>query len=325
MEALGAYGGSDSDDETPAAARTGPGRATPAETSETETEDEETPRGAPARLSHAAGAQAAQAAAAAAAQQPKKPEPPVGARIVVKPAPAVVLGDDPDAERAQDGAPEAAAAAPGAAAEEPPALSMGELAQRFLGPEVAAAAEGAAEGDAAALQERVAQTLTNYHQGGPHYVAHMRTNHAFRNPEILTKLVEMLGVDPYGSNFPAELFDPNGYEEKDFIGAIFEQQRAWLRKCEAARQQRGGGIDFVPSASEGAVHAAATAQAAAPPAAATTAGAEDGGPSRKRSKWGAAPADAVAGQPNGAAQPGTGNPYADFARLQREAAQGGAT
>ena len=63
-----------------------------AETSETETDDEETPRGAPVCMS--------QAASASAGDAPLAPKPAVGARIVIQPTLAIAIGDDPDAQRA---------------------------------------------------------------------------------------------------------------------------------------------------------------------------------------------------------------------------------
>jgi hypothetical protein len=346
MEGLGSYGASsDSEDDEPpsaagASASGGAGAAAVAETSETETEDEDTPRTAPVRVSQAAASAASAAAAAAAAAA--KPAPAVGARIVIKPAPAIVIGDDPDAQRDQAAAAaaaDAAEAALGAEDEVPPALD--ELCARFLGPEVDGPAEGAGAAATSALQEKVVQTLTRYHQGGPHYVEHMRTNHAFRNPEILTKLVQILGVDPYGSNFDPVVFDPKGYKEEDYIGAIFEQQKAWLRRCEAGRQARGG-IDFVPGLAEASVQqdALASASAAAGAAAAVSdrvaaaagagaapmgdagAAGNDEGPNRKRSKWGAAPSEPAGGAAAVVPPaPSTGNPYADFVAMkQREAA-----
>jgi hypothetical protein len=318
MEGLGSYGASDSEEEEPATYTPAAGRAErtglAAETSETETEDEETPRGA--REAQGAAASAAAAATAGQAAAVSKPAA-VGARIVIKPAPAIVIGDDPDAQRAQDGAlqdAQAATAAGDAAAadDDEPTPALEELCARYLGPEI-----NPDEGNGAGvLQEKVVATLTRYHQGGPHYVEHMRTNHAFRNPEILTKLVQILGVDPYGSNYDPELFNPHGYKAEDFIGAIFEQQKAWLRKCDAARQARGG-IDFVPSATEASVQQEATAAAAANRAAAEEgrATAADNGPARKRSKWGAAPS-----QSSAAPAPSTGNPYADFVAIRSAAA-----
>ena len=313
MEGLGSYGASDSEDEpdSPGAACVAAGEASAgltAETSETETEDEETPRGAPVRTSQAASASAGGPAPA--------PKPAVGARIVIKPAPAIVIGDDPDAQRAHDGALQAAQVAVGGDDEPTPTLE--ELCARFLGSEVSAGEDNGT----GALQEKVVQTLTRYHQGGPHYVEHMRTNHAFRNPEILTKLVQMLGVDPYGSYFDQGLFNPHGYKEEDFIGAIFEQQKAWLRKCDAARQARGG-IDFVPSATEASVQLGATATAAANRAAAEDgqAAAADAAPARKRTKWGTAPSQSNAGPVAPAAS--TGNPYADFVAIRAAAVAGG--
>jgi hypothetical protein len=117
-----------------------------AETSETETDDEETPRGAPVCMSQAASAGDAALA----------PKPAVGARIVIQPTLAIVIGDDPDVQRAHDGALQAAQVAVGGGEEPMPTLD--ELCACFLGPEVSVGEDNGT----GALQEKAVRTLTWY-------------------------------------------------------------------------------------------------------------------------------------------------------------------
>jgi hypothetical protein len=119
-----------------------------AETSETETDDEETPRGAPVCMS--------QAASASAGDAPLAPKPAVGARIVIQPTLAIVIGDDPDVQRAHDGALQAAQVAVGGGEEPMPTLD--ELCACFLGPEVSVGEDNGT----GALQEKAVRTLTWY-------------------------------------------------------------------------------------------------------------------------------------------------------------------
>ena len=108
----------------------------------------------------------------------------------------------------------------------PPKITLEELTLKHLGPEVtkvAAEVRAAADSEEGAtvvreqlsdlekLQLKVLGTLQKYEQGGPHFCEYMRTNHAFRNPEILTKMVETFGIDECASNFSKDLFDPHGY------------------------------------------------------------------------------------------------------------------
>jgi hypothetical protein len=334
MMGIVGYGGSDSeDDDAPVSSAT-----------ETETEDEPTPRGksgpTPASLAGATAAAAAPKVAAVATTAAAAPLP--GVRIVVKPAPAVRLGDDPDGERVCGAAVRGGGGVTAAASAEelPPPPPLEELCERFLGPEVPQPPPSD-QGELQALQDKVIHHLQRYHKGGQHFVDYMRTSHAFRNPEILTKLVGAcgtlsdffpgctdagwllctgaLGVKQYGSNFDPAAFDPEGYvETEDSIDAVFEQQHAWLRKRDAAHAQRGT-IEFVPSASESRLLGLPPAQAAA---AAAAAAAVAQPPASKRSKWGARVDGAgSAGAPATAPAPAsTGNPYADFVKHKQMAA-----
>ena len=46
----------------------------------------------------------------------------------------------------------------------------------------------------------------------------LRSHKGYRNPDLLTKLVEHWGVDQYGSAFDQAVFDPKGLPEEDKIG-----------------------------------------------------------------------------------------------------------
>lgn len=48
----------------------------------------------------------------------------------------------------------------------------------------------------------------------------------FRNPSILTKLIEYLELDEYGSNFPVSVFDPKGFPEEAFYDQLAMVQQA---------------------------------------------------------------------------------------------------
>ncbi len=43
---------------------------------------------------------------------------------------------------------------------------------------------------------------------------------AFRNPSIVSKLIEFLEVDEIGSNFEMQVFDPHGFAESDYFESI---------------------------------------------------------------------------------------------------------
>ena len=94
--------------------------------------------------------------AASAGDAALAPKPAVGARIVIQPTLAIAIGDDPDAQRAHDGALQAALVAVGGGEEPTPTLD--ELCACFLGPEVSVGEDNGT----GALQEKAVRTLTWY-------------------------------------------------------------------------------------------------------------------------------------------------------------------
>jgi len=63
---------------------------------------------------------------------------------------------------------------------------------------------------------------------------HLRQSHAFRNPEILPKLVEQRELDQFASCYPKEIFDPEAYDQTCFFDAVYREQNRML----AARQAK---------------------------------------------------------------------------------------
>jgi len=131
----------------------------------------------------------------------------------------------------------------------------------------------------------------------------LRNHKGYRNPDLLTKLVEHWGIAQHGSALSKEVFDAEGRSDQDTIEAIMKQLEHQEEAKKKAREMRpgqpGAGIEFsrgtgslgvlpaVSSASDlrkaGAVHTApnyiAQQQAAMAVAAAAVANAT------KRSKW----------------------------------------
>ncbi|KAI8920927.1 HCNGP-like protein-domain-containing protein [Powellomyces hirtus] len=52
----------------------------------------------------------------------------------------------------------------------------------------------------------------------------LEQTHAFRNPSIMSKLIEYLGLDELGSNFPSHIYDPKGFSEDAFFDRIAHRQ-----------------------------------------------------------------------------------------------------
>ncbi|GAX82668.1 hypothetical protein CEUSTIGMA_g10094.t1 [Chlamydomonas eustigma] len=79
----------------------------------------------------------------------------------------------------------------------------------------------------------------------------LRKNKAYRNPDLLTKLVEHWQVDQYGSAFDKICFDPAGLNKEDKIGSLLTQLERDQEKKKQMRDQirpeqlrAGAGIEF---------------------------------------------------------------------------------
>jgi len=129
---------------------------------------------------------------------------------------------------------------------------------------------------------------------------HLRRSHAFRNPEILPKLVEQRELDQFGSCYPKEVFDPDSYQPSMFFEQIYREQNRMLaaKQAKAKEAKKPQVQKIVGSAGVPVVRQSSTGSG-------STAGfgtrSDSGEPSKKRSKW-----------DNRPTQSSTGNAYADY-------------
>lgn len=99
------------------------------------------------------------------------------------------------------------------------------------------------------LQQKVATWLQVQRTRGRYINTELRHSRGYRNPEFFRKMVEHLEIDEYGSSFPAEVFDPHGLPEEDYIDELQKQWNAEEERRKAVRQQTGR-IEFTKSASQ---------------------------------------------------------------------------
>lgn len=69
------------------------------------------------------------------------------------------------------------------------------------------------------LQEKVENYLNITRGHGREIKNELRNSRAYRNPDFLQKMVEHAGIKEFGSNFPADVFDPEHLHE-DVRGTI---------------------------------------------------------------------------------------------------------
>jgi len=96
--------------------------------------------------------------------------------------------------------------------------------------------------------EKLVIKLKKYHDirsTGKTINQQLKSSKAFRNPDILEKLVVYCDILEIGSNYPKHLFDPEGYTESDFYDSLADAQNKCAEKKEAEKQGRTK-VDFVP-------------------------------------------------------------------------------
>ncbi|KAK3101563.1 hypothetical protein FSP39_004518 [Pinctada imbricata] len=60
----------------------------------------------------------------------------------------------------------------------------------------------------------------------------------FRNPSIYEKLIEFIGIDEKGTNYPPEIYDPHSWGKESFYDALDKAQKAEMEKREKERKDR---------------------------------------------------------------------------------------
>jgi len=148
----------------------------------------------------------------------------------------------------------------------------------------------------------------------------LRNSKAFKNPDILEKLVCYCNIIEIASNYPTQLFDPFSYREEDFYDSIAAEQRRIEEKREAERMGRTH-IDFTPAqSSRAAVSIAVPVQVitAAPSHKKDDSKSDDSSSHKKRSKWDmAAPTVAKPSAP-AVVDAATGNAYAEYVKQRKK-------
>lgn len=116
-------------------------------------------------------------------------------------------------------------------------------------------------------------------RAGKSFNAEVRNRKDYRNPDFLVHAVRYQDIDPFGSNFSKDVFDPHGYDKSDYIDEIeADMKRERERKDQESKKNQR--IDFL---SAGSAILAATASAAHPAPTVADNTARDG--RNKKSKW----------------------------------------
>ncbi|KAG1658025.1 hypothetical protein FOA52_010268 [Chlamydomonas sp. UWO 241] len=149
-----------------------------------------------------------------------------------------------------------------------------------LPPELQQPPEGDVDAD---LALKFRQLIARKRAGAGSFNDALRNHKSYRNPDLLTKLVEHNAIDQYGSAFDEGLFDPHGMPGDDALPRVLQQWERDVERKKAARGamgaeqlRAGAGVEFArgggggsggpppgaPSAGGGLALASASASAA---------------------------------------------------------------
>lgn len=96
----------------------------------------------------------------------------------------------------------------------------------------------------AKLQDKISGLFEKMRREGLDMNAKIQRRKDFRNPSIYEKLIDFIGIDEKGSNYPAEVYDPHGWGKESFYDALDKAQKVEMEKREKERKERTK-IEFV--------------------------------------------------------------------------------
>lgn len=88
------------------------------------------------------------------------------------------------------------------------------------------------------LQDKIAGLFDKMRREGLDMNAKIQRRKDFRNPSIYEKLIEFIGIDEKGSNYPPEVFDPHSWGKESFYDALDKAQKTEMEKREKERKDR---------------------------------------------------------------------------------------
>ena len=96
------------------------------------------------------------------------------------------------------------------------------------------------------LQEKVVKLLAVIKQGR-NVSTELRNSRNCRNPEILSHCVEHFSLDPHGTCYSADVFDPNALHKEDYYDRLAAEFQQWRDRKAQQQNQR---VEFVKGGTE---------------------------------------------------------------------------
>lgn len=95
----------------------------------------------------------------------------------------------------------------------------------------------------ALVQERVNNYLRIQQEKGRYINDALRQSRGYRNPDFLSHTVDHFQLDPHGTCYPKEIFDPHNLPKEDYQDALLAEFQQWQDK-KRQHQQQHQSIDF---------------------------------------------------------------------------------
>lgn len=79
--------------------------------------------------------------------------------------------------------------------------------------------------------------------------AELRSSRPYRNPDFLSHTVKHFELDPHGTCYPLDVYDPNALHKEDYYDKLTAEHNLW-RERKTQQQQQSQRVDFVKGGTE---------------------------------------------------------------------------
>ena len=88
------------------------------------------------------------------------------------------------------------------------------------------------------LQDKITKLYGQMQNGGLDMNAVIQSRKDFRNPSIYEKLIDFCNLNEFGTNYPAEIYDPLKWGKESYYDELAKVQKAEMEKREKERKEK---------------------------------------------------------------------------------------
>jgi len=119
------------------------------------------------------------------------------------------------------------------------------------------------------LQEKIAKMIEKKRNGHMNVNEYVQRKKEFRNPSIYDKLVNFIGIEEHGTNFPREIYDPSVWGPDSYYEALAKTQKEYNTQKEKEKLKKTH-VEFISGTKKTVISSAPTVTSSIP---------------EKKSKW----------------------------------------